>query len=138
MSWYLEALKNYAVFSGRSRRKEYWYFVLCNVIVSLVLSGLDALLGTFSSSANLGLLSGIYALAIIIPTLAVSVRRLHDIDRTGWWMLIHLVPVIGSVVLLVFAVLDSTPGENRFGSNPKGSTPRRMADAALSVRPSNG
>ena len=138
MSWYLEALKNYAVFSGRSRRKEYWYFVLCNVIVSLVLSGLDALLGTFSSSANLGLLSGIYALAIIIPTLAVSVRRLHDIDRTGWWVLIHLVPVIGSVVLLVFAVLDSTPGENRFGSNPKGSTPRRMADAALSVRPSNG
>jgi uncharacterized membrane protein YhaH (DUF805 family) len=138
MSWYLEALKNYAVFSGRSRRKEYWYFVLCNVIVSLVLSGLDALLGTFSSSANLGLLSGIYALAIIIPTLAVSVRRLHDIDRTGWWVLIHLVPVIGSIVLLVFAVLDGTPGENRFGSNPKGSIPRRMADAALSVRPSNG
>ena len=137
MSWYLEVLKNYAVFSGRSRRKEYWYFVLCNVIVSLVLSGLDALLGTFSSSANLGLLSGIYALAIIIPTLAVSVRRLHDIDRTGWWVLIHLVPVIGSIVLLVFAVLDGTPGENRFGSNPKGSTPR-MADAALSVRPSNG
>ena len=137
MSWYLEALKNYAVFSGRSRRKEYWYFVLCNVIVSLVLSGLDALLGTFSSSANVGLLSGIYALAIIIPTLAVSVRRLHDIDRTGWWVLIHLVPVIGSIVLLVFAVLDGTPGENRFGSNPKGSTPR-MADAALSVRPSNG
>ena len=125
MSWYLEALKNYAVFSGRSRRKEYWYFVLCNVIVSLVLSGLDALLGTFSFSANLGLLSGIYALAIIIPTLAVSVRRLHDIDRTGWWVLIHLVPVIGSIVLLVFAVLDGTPGENRFGSNPKGSTLRR-------------
>jgi len=137
MSWYLEALKNYAVFSGRSRRKEYWYFVLFNAVVGLVLSGLDALLGTFSSSANVGLLSGIYALAII-PTLAVSVRRLHDIDRTGWWVLIHLVPVIGSVVLLVFAVLDSTPGENRFGSNPKGSTPRRMADAALSVRPSNG
>ena len=125
MSWFVEALNKYAVFSGRSRRKEYWYFVLCNVIVSLVLSGLDALLGTFSSSANVGLLSGIYALAIIIPTLAVSVRRLHDIDRTGWWVLIHLVPVIGSIVLLVFAVLDGTPGENRFGSNPKGSTPRR-------------
>ncbi len=138
MSWYLEALKRYTVFSGRSRRKEYWYFVLFNAIVGLVLSGLDTLLGTFSSSANVGLLSGIYALAIIIPTLAVSVRRLHDIDRTGWWVLIHLVPVIGSIVLLVFAVLDSTPGENRFGSNPKGSTPRRMADAALSVRPSNG
>ena len=122
MVWYLEALKKYAVFGGRARRKEYWYFVLCNVIVSLVLSGLDALLGTFSSSANVGLLSGIYALAIIIPTLAVSVRRLHDIDRTGWCVLIHLVPVIGSIVLLVFAVLDGTPGQNRFGPNPKASS----------------
>jgi uncharacterized membrane protein YhaH (DUF805 family) len=124
MSWYLEALKKYAVFAGRSRRKEYWYFVLFNVIVSVVLSGIDLLLGTYSSSSNVGLLSGIYALAIIIPTVAVSVRRLHDIDRTGWWVLINLVPVIGSIVLLVFAVLDGTPGENRFGPNPKGSTSR--------------
>ena len=125
MGWYIEALKKYAVFGGRSRRKEYWYFVLFSVIVSLVLSAIDALLGTFSSSTNVGLLGGIYGLAIIVPSIAVSVRRLHDIDRTGWWVLIHLVPVIGSIVLLVFAVLDGTPGENRFGSNPKGSTPRR-------------
>jgi uncharacterized membrane protein YhaH (DUF805 family) len=124
MSWYLEALKKYAVFAGRSRRKEYWYFVLFTVIVSVVLSGIDLLLGTYSFSSNVGLLSGIYALAIIIPTLAVSVRRLHDIDRTGWWVLINLVPVIGSIVLLVFAVLDGTPGGNRFGPNPKGTTSR--------------
>ena len=121
MGWYIEALKKYAVFSGRSRRKEYWYFVLFSVIVSLVLSAIDALLGTFSSSTNVGLLGGIYGLAIIVPSIAVSVRRLHDIDRTGWWVLISLVPVIGSIVLLVFAVLDGTPGENRFGPNPKAS-----------------
>ena len=121
MGWYLEALKKYAVFGGRSRRKEYWYFVLFSVIVSLVLSAIDALLGTLSSSTNVGLLGGIYGLAIIIPSIAVSVRRLHDIDRTGWWVLISLVPVIGAIVLLVFAVLDGTPGENRFGPNPKAS-----------------
>jgi uncharacterized membrane protein YhaH (DUF805 family) len=121
MSWYLEALKKYAVFGGRSRRKEYWYFVLFSLIVSLVLSAIDALLGTFSSSTNVGLLGGIYGLAIIIPSIAVSVRRLHDIDRTGWWLLISLVPVIGTIVLLVFAALEGTPGENRFGPNPKAS-----------------
>ena len=121
MGWYIEALKKYAVFSGRSRRKEYWYFVLFSLIVSLVLSAIDALLGTFSSSTNVGLLGGIYGLAIIIPSIAVSVRRLHDIDRTGWWVLISLVPVIGTIVLLVFAALEGTPGENRFGPNPKAS-----------------
>ena len=121
MGWYLEALKKYAVFDGRSRRKEYWYFVLFSLIVSLVLSAVDALLGTLSSSTNVGLLGGIYGLAIIIPSIAVSVRRLHDIDRTGWWVLISLVPVIGTIVLLVFAASDGTPGENRFGPNPKAS-----------------
>ena len=121
MGWYIEALKKYAVFGGRSRRKEYWYFVLFSLIVSLVLSAVDALLGTSGFASNVGLLGGIYGLAIIIPSIAVSVRRLHDIDRTGWWVLISLVPVIGTIVLLVFAVLDGTPGENRFGPNPKAS-----------------
>ena len=124
MGWYIEALKKYAVFGGRSRRKEYWYFVLFSVIVSLVLSAIDALLGTFSSSTNVGLLGGIYGLAIIVPSIAVSVRRLHDTDRTGWWILINLVPIVGSIVLLVFYVLDGTPGQNRFGPNPKGVTAR--------------
>ncbi len=124
MSWYIEAFKKYAVFSGRSRRKEYWYFVLFNVIVAIVLSIIDMVLGTFSSSSNIGLLSGIYSLAVIIPTLALSVRRLHDTDRSGWWILISLVPLIGSIVLLVFYVMDSTPGQNRFGPNPKGATSR--------------
>src|SRR4028119_1710158 len=95
MGWYLEALKKYAVFGGRARRKEYWYFVLFSLIVSLVLSAIDALLGTFSSSTNVGLLGGIYGLAIIIPTIAVSVRRLHELDRTGWGGLIGLGPGVG-------------------------------------------
>ena len=118
MSWYIEALKKYAVFEGRSRRKEYWYFVLFNVIISIVLSLIDALIGTSSSSGG-GVLSGIYGLAVLIPTIAVSVRRLHDIDRTGWWVLIGLVPLIGFIVLLIFYVQDSTPGSNRYGPNPK-------------------
>ena len=124
MSWYLEALKKYAVFHGRSRRAEYWYFVLFNLIVAIVLAGIDSLLGTFSSAQNIGLLSGIYSLAVLIPTLAVTIRRLHDIDRSGWWILINLVPLIGTIVLLVFALMDGTPGDNRYGPNPKGATAR--------------
>jgi uncharacterized membrane protein YhaH (DUF805 family) len=122
VSWYLEALKKYAVFSGRSRRMEYWYFVLFNIIVAVVLSLIDRLTSTFSAASNIGLLSGIYALAVLIPTLAVTVRRLHDIDRTGWWILINLIPLIGTIVLLVFELTPGTPGSNRFGPDPKQAT----------------
>ena len=80
---------------------------------------IDGLIGTYGGSAGVGLLSGIFSLAILIPSIAVSVRRLHDIDRTGWWVLISLVPLIGAVVLLVFHLQDSTPGRNRYGSNTK-------------------
>ena len=119
MEWFTEALKKYAVFSGRSRRKEYWYFVLFTALISIALSIIDGLTGTYDVWAGAGLLGGIFGLAILIPSIAVSVRRLHDIDRTGWWVLIGLVPLIGWVVLLVFHVQDSTPGTNRYGSNPK-------------------
>ena len=124
MSWYLEALKKYAVFGGRSRRMEYWYFVLFNIIVSIVLGVIDGLLGTSGSYAGAGLLSGIYGLAVLIPSLAVTVRRLHDTDRTGWWILIALVPLIGVIVLLVFALLEGTPGDNQYGPNPKEASAR--------------
>jgi uncharacterized membrane protein YhaH (DUF805 family) len=122
VSWYLEALKKYAVFSGRARRMEYWYFVLFNLIVLIVLELIDALLGTFNFVQGIGLLSGIYSLAVIIPSLAVTVRRLHDIDRTGWWILINLIPLIGTIVLLVFALTPGTPGSNRYGPDPKQAT----------------
>ncbi len=119
MSWYLEVLKKYAVFGGRARRREYWYFVLFNLIISIVLTGIDGMTGSLSAQTGLGLLSGIYSLAILIPSIAVSVRRLHDTDRSGWWLFIVLVPLVGAIILLVFAVQDSKPGANQFGENPK-------------------
>jgi uncharacterized membrane protein YhaH (DUF805 family) len=122
MSWYLEALKKYAVFSGRARRMEYWYFVLFNLIVAFVLALIDTLLGTTTGVSSFGLLSGIYSLAVLIPTLAVLVRRLHDIDRTGWWILINLIPLVGTIVLLVFALMPGTPGSNQYGPDPKQAT----------------
>ena len=122
MSWYLEALKKYAVFSGRARRMEYWYFVLFNLIVAFVLALIDTLLGTTTGVSSFGLLSGIYSLAVLIPTLALWVRRLHDIDRTGWWIFINLIPLIGTIVLLVFALTPGTPGSNQYGPDPKQAT----------------
>ena len=124
MSWYLQALKKYAVFAGRSRRKEFWYFALFNIIAGVVLGLMDRLLSTYSPAWNVGLLSGIYGLAILVPSLAVTVRKLHDIDRTGWWILIGLVPFVGTIVLLVLALFEGTPGANRYGPDPKGATAR--------------
>ena len=119
MSWYLEVWKKYAVFGGRARRKEYWMFFLINLIISVVLIAIDNLIGTFSPQASVGLLESIYSLAVLIPSLAVTVRRLHDTGRTGWWILIGLIPVIGGIVLLIFMLLDSEPGSNEYGPNPK-------------------
>ena len=120
MNWYLDALRKYATFEGRARRKEYWFFILFNVLAVVVLGIIDVVLGTSSKEAGLGLLSGIYLLAVLLPALAVTVRRLHDTDRSGWWILIEFIPLIGGLVLLVFTLLDSTPGSNRFGPSPKG------------------
>jgi uncharacterized membrane protein YhaH (DUF805 family) len=119
MDWYIAVIKKYAVFSGRARRKEYWYFVLFNILISIGLSIIDAVLGTGNAETGTGLLSGIYSLAVLIPSLAVLVRRLHDTNRSGWWILIGLIPIIGWIVLLVFMVEDSNPGQNQYGANPK-------------------
>ena len=119
MNWYLEVLKKYAVFNGRARRKEYWYYTLFNIIITIVLAVIDSVAGSFSAATGIGLLGGIYALAMLIPGIAVSVRRLHDTERSGWWLLIALIPLIGAIVLLVFLVQDSKPGQNQYGENPK-------------------
>lgn len=120
MDWYLDILKNkYAMFGGRARRKEYWYFVLFNLLASIALGVIDGITGTYSDDAGIGLLGGIYALAVLIPTIAVAMRRLHDTGRSGWWLLLALIPVVGSLVLLVFFVFDSEPGDNQYGPNPK-------------------
>lgn len=112
MNWYIGCWKKYVEFSGRARRKEYWMFVLFNFLASIAAGIVDGILGT-------ALISGVYSLAAILPGLAVGVRRLHDTGRSGWWVLISLVPIIGIIVLLVFLCMDSEPGANRFGANPK-------------------
>ena len=119
MNWYLHVLKNYATFSGRARRKEYWMFFLFNVLISLGLGVLDVVAGTYSVEYETGFFSGLYSLLVLIPGIAVGVRRLHDTNRSGWWSLISLIPIIGVLVLFVFTCLDSQPGTNRFGVNPK-------------------
>ena len=126
MNWYLHVLKNYATFSGRARRKEYWMFFLISALISIVLTLLDILLGTYSMEYEAGLFSGLYSLLILIPSIAVVVRRLHDTDRSGWWILISLIPLIGVIVLFVFICLDSQPGTNRFGANPKEATSQTL------------
>lgn len=121
MNWYLEVLKKYAVFSGRARRKEYWYFFLFNFIASIALAVVDSMTGSFDAEAGVGLLGVIYALGVLIPGLAVSVRRLHDIGRSGWWLLIIFLPLIGAIVLLVFMLLEGKSDTNQYGPDPKGA-----------------
>ncbi len=118
MNWYIKVLKSFTDFQGRARRKEYWMFVLFNIIISIILASIDMLLG-FDMESGYGVLTGLYSLFIIIPSLAVAVRRLHDTGRSGWWLLIGLIPAIGAIVLLIFFVLDSQEGSNKWGQNPK-------------------
>jgi uncharacterized membrane protein YhaH (DUF805 family) len=144
MDWMLMPLKRYAEFSGRSRRKEYWMYLLLIVIVGFVLGMIEGVMGLQQSVAGVyGPLSAILALVTFIPSLAVGVRRLHDTDRTGWWMLLPILPYAAAfamlfsgnvamfgilalvalgcaVVVLVFMVLDGTKGPNKYGPDPKG------------------
>ena len=121
MNWYIKVLKNYAVFEGRAQRAEYWFFLLFNIIISFAFGFVDGMLGMMDPATGIGPLGGIYSLAILIPSIAVTCRRLHDTSRSGWWILIAFIPLIGAIVLLVFTVFDSTPGDNDYGPNPKGA-----------------
>lgn len=116
MNWYIDVLKKYAVFTGRAHRQEYWMFVLFSIIVSLVIGVVEGIMRIP------GILSILYGLGILVPSIAVGVRRLHDTDRSGWWMLIALVPILGAIILLVFLVQDSKAGDNQYGPNPKNIT----------------
>lgn len=106
MNWYLAVLKKYAEFKGRARRKEYWMFFLFNVIASIIFAVVDAALGSGETIGNL------YSLAVFIPSIAVAVRRMHDVGKSGWFILI---PIYN----LILACTDSVPGENEYGTNPK-------------------
>ena len=117
MTCYLKALRQYSDFSGRARRAEYWMFTLVNVIISVLLTIIDAGFGL--SLGGFGLLSGLFALAVLLPSLAVGARRLHDIGRTGWWQLIQLIPLIGAIVLIVFFATEGRREANAYGPDPK-------------------
>jgi len=119
MDWYLKVLKNYVGFEGRARRKEYWMFVLFSLIVSIAIAIVDAIMGTSRSLAGLGLLGGLYSLAVLVPSIALGARRLHDIGKSGWWQLIALIPILGWIVLIVWAVTEGTRGSNAYGEDPK-------------------
>ncbi len=128
MQYYLSVLKNYAVFTGRARRSEYWYFILFNFIFAIAASFIDRLLGdTFTMntvngamSLPYGYVNLLYSLAVFIPGLAVAVRRLHDVGKSGWLFLVVLIPLVGAIWLLVLFFTDSQPGMNKYGPNPKG------------------
>lgn len=136
-------LSKYVTFYGRAVRSEFWWFFLFTFVGNMVLSWADiALFGTVETgpgsiygSTNMPILSGLFSLAMLLPGLAVSVRRLHDINRSGWWLLIALIPVIGVIVLIVFYATDGTRGDNRFGPDPKGGAGGAGDDYAPSSIP---
>ncbi len=119
MQWYLAVLKKYTVFEGRAQRAEYWYFSLFSLLVSVGLILIDTQLGGYDPKTGYGILYALYSLAIVLPSLAVTVRRLHDTDHSGWWFFIMLVPILGAFVFLYFMIKDGSAGDNRFGPNPK-------------------
>lgn len=109
--WKLVVLERYAKFDGRSRRAEFWWYFLANLIISVVLNIVDFGIGL----SGFGVLSTIYGLAVLIPGLAVGIRRLHDTDKSGWWLLLALIPIVGIIVLIVFWATEGTRGDNRYG-----------------------
>ncbi|WP_411343743.1 DUF805 domain-containing protein [Paenibacillus sp. WLX1005] len=111
MKWFLYVLKHYATFTGRASRTEFWMFALFNALFAIACLIIDNILGTER------ILYAVYMLAVLVPTIAVSVRRLHDIGRTGWWYLLNFVP-FGAFVILVFDCLPSEPADNQYGIHP--------------------
>lgn len=121
MNWYLKVVRdNYANFKGRARRKEYWMFFLVNFIISFIISSIFTVVAMTSKLPALASVGYLYSLAILLPSLAVAVRRLHDVGKSGWWILIGIIPIIGTIWIIVLLATDSTPGENKWGPNPKG------------------
>lgn len=119
MHWYLEALKKYAVFTGRARRKEFWWFHLVTVIITGVLGFIDREEGFMDPGTDRGLLESLFTLAMLVPSASVSIRRLHDTGRNGWWLFISVVPLVGLITFVVFMALDGQKGENDYGPDPK-------------------
>ena len=119
MNWFLKCINQYSDFSGRARRTEYWMFMLFNMIFAIIAMALDNALGLADPTIGYGVLYGIYALVMLIPGLAVCVRRLHDVGKSGWFILISLIPIVGGIWLLVLACTDGHAEKNKWGKNPK-------------------
>lgn len=119
MYWYLKCLKQYADFSGRARRKEYWMFVVFNMCIAFAMGLIDGLCGWVSPEIGLGVLGGIYSLCVFIPGLAVCVRRFHDIGKSGWNFLFGLIPLIGAIMILIWFCTEGERGVNAWGPDPK-------------------
>jgi uncharacterized membrane protein YhaH (DUF805 family) len=116
MHWYTDVIKKYAVFSGRAARPEYWWFVLINLIIAIAINLVAGIIFGRSSGQ---VVSDLYSLAVLLPSLGVGIRRLHDTNRTGWWLLIGIIPIIGWIALLVFLAMAGDPGPNNYGPNPQ-------------------
>lgn len=115
MHWYTEVIQKYTVFSGRAGRPEFWWFTLINIIISIVI---DVVCGAiFGSSGQF--IGSIYGLAVLLPSLGVAIRRLHDTNRSGWWILIGLIPIVGWIVLIVFYALEGNRASNQYGATPE-------------------
>lgn len=124
MKWYFHALRNYAVFRGRARRREYWTFELMNAAIALALFVLAVELGKAGYPYFVSL-PFLYIAATMIPSLSSLIRRLHDTGRSGWWFWINLIPLFGPISMFIFTVEDSQAGENRYGPNPKQQSPTK-------------
>lgn len=140
MHWYFDVLKKYACFSGRARRMEFWMFTLISTLIMIVLNIIDNVIGLEMTAYTIdavsinsingegvenkeipltfGVLSSLYWLFVLIPSIAVTARRLHDIGRSGWWQLLNLICCVGWIVMLVFNVTPGTVGDNKFGPDP--------------------
>lgn len=138
IGWYLTALKKYAVFTGRARRKEFWYFFLFNNLILIALTILGSLFRSANGPSLFSVLAAIYAIATIVPALAVSARRLHDINLSGWFCLLVFIPLVGGIILLVLCVQDSKPAENQYGPNPKEGPDYSTTEPATAADTGNG
>jgi uncharacterized membrane protein YhaH (DUF805 family) len=119
MKYYKKVLQNYATFTGRARRKEYWHFMLFNVIFILAAVILDNIFGIAMEGMGYGPIYGLYVLATFLPGFAVAVRRLHDVGKSGWFIFIVLIPIIGAIWLIVLYATEGTKGSNEYGEDPK-------------------
>lgn len=127
MNWYLKVIKeHYADFNGRARREEYWMFTLFNLIFSIVISLIFTGIGFAIDVPAIAAITYVYTLALLIPSLAVLVRRLHDVGKSGWFFLISLIPLIGPIYILVLLCTDSENGTNKWGDNPKAPSNREI------------